>query len=192
LAVHNYASENGCLPPAYLADSEGRPMHSWRVLLLPYMEQTQLFNAYNLSEPWNGPNNAKLAGQIGNAFRRPEATGDSVMTSFVAVVGPQTPFPGARSLKFDDIVDGTSSTIMFVEIANSNICWMEPRDLSFDRMSFRVNDRNIACVGSPYGGARIALMNGSVREIKNTLPPEVLRALVTASGHETVDLDNYP
>jgi hypothetical protein len=192
LAVHNYASANGSLPPAYLADSEGRPMHSWRVLLLPYLEQRELYNAYNFNEPWNGPNNAKLAGRIGNIFRRPEAADDSVMTSFVAVVGPQTAFPGARALTFEEIGDGLSFTIMFVEIPNSDIGWMEPRDLMFDRMSFRVNDRKNTGLGSPYGGARIALMDGSVRQVSDKLRPETLRALLTANGKETVRSDDFP
>jgi hypothetical protein len=66
---------------------------------------------------------------------------------------------------------------MFGEISNSDICWMEPRDLMFDRMNFRVNDRKNVGLGSPYGGARIALLDGSVREVKDTWRPETLRAL---------------
>src|SRR4051812_1491405 len=102
-------------------------MHSWRVLLLPYLNEQELYNAYNFAEPWNGPNNAKLADKVGNLFRRPEAARDgSPMTSFVAVVGPETDFPGARARTFDEITDGTSNTIMFVEIPDSDIHWMEP------------------------------------------------------------------
>src|SRR4051794_35829717 len=78
-------------------------MHSWRVLILPFLEQSGVYNAYNFDEPWDGPNNAKLASQVGNIFRRPEAAGDSAMTSFVAVVGPETVFPGARPMKKEDL-----------------------------------------------------------------------------------------
>ena len=80
---------------------------------------------------------------------------------------PADRLPGSRTLTVEDIKDGTKSTIMFVEIANSDINWMEPRDLVFDQMSFRVNDPKGKGLGSPYGGTRIALMRRRVcREVK--------------------------
>jgi hypothetical protein len=167
-------------------------MHSWRVLILPFLEQGALYNAYNFAEPWNGPNNARLGTRVGNIFRRPDAREDSVMTSFVAVVGPETGFTGVKSLKLEEIGDGTSKTIMFVEIANSDIHWMEPRDLAFSRLSFKVNDpRQPGGIGSTYGDVRIALMDGSVRQLKDGISPRVLRALLTASGGEPITLDEF-
>src|SRR6266704_588138 len=53
LALHNYASLNGSLPPAYIADANGRPMHSWRVLILPYVDRSDIYAAYRFDEPWN-------------------------------------------------------------------------------------------------------------------------------------------
>src|SRR3954453_10752471 len=79
-------------------------------------------------EPWDGPGNAKLANQTGNVFRRPEAAGESVMTSFVAVVGPKTVFPGARPMRFEELGDGAAKTILFVQVPDADIPWMEPRD----------------------------------------------------------------
>jgi hypothetical protein len=191
LAVHNYSSNYGCLPPAYVAGSDGQPMHSWRVLLLPYLEQSEVYNAYNFSEPWNGPNNSKLAGRIGSIFRRHDSNEDPTKTSFVAIVGAETAFPVARALKLEDIGDGTSNTIMFVEIPNSDISWMEPRDLVFDHMSFKVNPPRGRGIGSPLGAARIALVDGSVRNLKDNVDPKVLRALITANGGETVKAEEY-
>jgi hypothetical protein len=166
-------------------------MHSWRVLLLPFLEQSGIYNAYNFDEPWDGPNNAKLAGRIGNIFRRPEAAGDSVMTSFVAVVGPETVFPGARPLKFEELGDGTPKTILFVEMRDADIPWMEPRDLAFDRMNFKVNSPDGRGIGSPYGDARIALADGSVRVLKDSLDQKIVRSLLTANGGEVVDQDGF-
>src|SRR6476661_8060061 len=60
LALHNYHDVNGCFPPAYIADENGKPMHSWRVLILPYLDQAALHTEYNFSEPWDGPNNSRL------------------------------------------------------------------------------------------------------------------------------------
>src|SRR4051812_11083639 len=55
LAMRSYQADYGCLPPAYIADAQGKPMHSWRVLLLPYLDQAGLYDAYNFGEPWDGP-----------------------------------------------------------------------------------------------------------------------------------------
>jgi hypothetical protein len=60
MALHCYHQQYGMLPPAYLADATGRPMHSWRVLLLPFLEAQSLYDQYDFREPWNGPNNSKL------------------------------------------------------------------------------------------------------------------------------------
>ena len=97
MAVANYHETYGCFPPAYVADGDGKPMHSWRVLILPYLGQQELYNAYDFAEPWNGPSNGKLAGRIGNIYLRSGLDSDQIhTTSFVAVVGPQTVWLGSR------------------------------------------------------------------------------------------------
>jgi Protein of unknown function (DUF1559) len=70
LAVANYHETYGCFPPAYVADRDGKPIHSWRVLILPFLEQQELYRAYNFDEPWNGPNNRKLASRVGKIYLR--------------------------------------------------------------------------------------------------------------------------
>src|SRR5262245_48474313 len=60
LALHNYYNEHGHFPPPYVADAAGKSMHSWRVLILPYLGRQDLYDAYDLNEPWNGPSNRKL------------------------------------------------------------------------------------------------------------------------------------
>ena len=60
LALRNYHTAYGCFPPAYVADKNGRPMHSWRVLILPFLKEDPLYKQYKFSEPWDGPNNKKL------------------------------------------------------------------------------------------------------------------------------------
>src|SRR4051812_10595310 len=68
IALHNYHADYGVFPPAYVADASGRPLHSWRVLILPYLEQKPLYNRYNFSEPWDGPNNRRLASQMPGVY----------------------------------------------------------------------------------------------------------------------------
>jgi hypothetical protein len=115
LALLNYREAYGCLPPAYFVDANGRPVHSWRVLILPFLDQVPLYNEYRFDEPWDGPNNRKLAASIGgqhffiyhcHSDRPASGEPDLTMTSYVAVVGPETAWNGERCLNLDEITDG--------------------------------------------------------------------------------------
>ena len=191
LALLNYEAAYGCFPPAYIADERGRPMHSWRVLILPYMEQQPLYDKYDLNEAWDGPNNRKLAKDIPSVYGCPSdanRSNVSTFTNYVAVVGPQTAWPGAKPVKIADITDGTSRTILVVEVANSGIHWMEPRDLDFTQMIHAVNPKAGRGISSEHaGGANVALVDGSVHFLSEDLPSESLRALLTRAGAEAVD-----
>jgi Protein of unknown function (DUF1559) len=162
-------------------------MHSWRVLILPFLGQQQLYDAYSFVEPWDGPNNRKLAGQVGTIYLRSGLEPDQVgATSFVAVVGPETVWPGAGARKYSDIGDGRHETLTVVEVPDGHFRWMEPRDLRFDKMGFRINDRSGQGLGSRLGGARVVSADGMVRTLPDDFDPETLRAMLTASGGEAV------
>jgi hypothetical protein len=185
LAVANYHEAFGSFPPAYVADRDGRPMHSWRVLVLPFLEQRAAYDAYNFAEPWDGPNNRKLADKIGRIYLRSGLESDQARaTSFVAVVGPETAWPGAEPLRDRDLGDGTHGTLMVVEVPDGKFFWMEPRDLRFDRMSFRINDGSGRGPGSRLGGARVVSADGTVRTLPDGFDPRTLRAMLTANGGE--------
>ncbi len=137
-ALHAYHQVSGCFPPAYIADKNGKPMHSWRVLILPYLDQDPLYKMYDFTEPWDGPNNKKLltsrpmvyaCRSDPNAFS-PGAT----ETSYVAVVGPNAAWAGEKSRKLGpvDFAAGISNTIMLLETTDAGIAWTEPRDLPLD------------------------------------------------------------
>lgn len=183
MAVANYQSANGCYPPAFVQGPDGRPWHSWRVLLLPYLERTDLYNDYNFSEPWDGPNNRQLAGRMPSnyAFHGDDKPGQTT-TNYLAVVGPHTAWPGATPRRLEEVTDGTASTILVVENRGANVPWLEPRDLAFDRMSLRLN--NPDGIGSKYLDPAAAMLDGMVRRLGPNLTPETLRALLTADGGE--------
>ena len=128
LALQCYESTHGSLPPAYLADKAGRPILSWRVIILPYLGRDDLYRQVKLDEPWNSPSNFRLAGQMPKTYRCPADTGARIgETSYLAVVGDGTLWPGARGGKIPH--SNRAPTIAVVEVANSGISWMEPRDL---------------------------------------------------------------
>jgi Protein of unknown function (DUF1559) len=188
LAVANYQQTYGCFPPAYLVGHDGKPMHSWRVLILPFMEQQELYNAYNFAEPWNGPNNQKLATRIGRIYLRSGLEADQVhTTSFVAVVGPETAWPVSKPATLKDLGDGSSDTLLMVEVPDGQFRWMEPKDLDFHQMSFGINDGSKRGLGSRLGGARVAFADGSVRTLPDDFDPNMLKAMLTANGGERVD-----
>jgi prepilin-type processing-associated H-X9-DG protein len=145
LALWNYHDEHGTFPPAYIADKDGKPMHSWRVLILRQMDRVDVYSQYRFDEPWNSPQNRRLESLINSYsghYRCPQdGASDDGRASYLAVIGPQTAWPGSEGAVRDrDFPKGTDKTVMLVEVADSGIRWMEPRDLNFDEMNFTPND----------------------------------------------------
>ncbi len=194
LALHNYHKAYGCFPPAYIADENGRPMHSWRVLVLPYMERQELYDRYDFNEPWNGSNNRELVDLMANVYHCPSDNDNikTIETNYLMVVGPNAFSDGPTARKTADITDGTSNTIMVVEMANSRISWMEPVDWDTTKSSFTINDGSPGELRSDHqGGVNVGFGDGSVQFLPNDISPENLKALTTINGGEVVDLDDY-
>jgi hypothetical protein len=192
LGLHNYHAEYGSLPPAYLTDASGRPTLSWRVVILPFMEQKPLYNAFNLSEPWDSPTNIKLLGRMPGTFACPNryAETGAGLTKCVAVVGPGTMFPGARPARFADVRDGLDRTIMLAEVEGLAVPWTAPVDLDIRTMSLRINDPQKPSISSPHPkGPAVSMGDGMLRIVPRSLPPGSLRALITAAGGESLDAE---
>ncbi len=139
VALQAYHQANGCFPPAYIADKNGKPMHSWRVLILPYLGHDDLYKAYDFTQPWDGPKNSRVSALPLRVYAcpcEPDARlAGAAQTSYVAVVGPSAAWAGDKPrIAPLDFPGGASNTIMVVEVANSGINWAEPRDLSLDTL----------------------------------------------------------
>jgi type II secretory pathway pseudopilin PulG len=143
IALRNYQNRYGCLPPSCIYDDSGRPMHSWRVLILPFLEpegkwHTQLYAEYDFNEPWDGPNNRKLLAQKPYDYfcvDDPGARQEGMeTTSYVAVVGSKAAWQLNKSttLKEPELQGQIGSTVLLVEMADSGIQWTEPKDLCLD------------------------------------------------------------
>jgi prepilin-type processing-associated H-X9-DG protein len=192
IALHEYERVEGHLPPAYVADSQGRPMHSWRVLILPYLEQAALYNAYNFSQPWDGPDNTRLIAQMPGVFRCPHQSRRRGSTSYVVVPGPDTAFAPRRAIRLGDITDRKSATVLVVEIPDSTIPWTRPDDLDVAAMEPVIAEGPGRHIGSAHpGGANAAFADGSVHFLRSSIPPKALRALLTIRGGEFVDPSQF-
>jgi hypothetical protein len=189
LALQNYHDYYHCFPPAYIADQNGKPIHSWRVLILPFLEKKELYSRYRFDEPWDGPNNRKLHREIVGVYccpSRPRRQ-SGIETSYVAVVGPETMWPGSKSTSANDISDGTTNTIMVVETTNSGIHWMEPRDLDFATMPTLINSNWGPSISSTHPRvALVAFADGRSQALPNDTPQDVIKAMLTAAGGEAI------
>ena len=186
LALCNYHDMYGCFPPAYLTDAKGTPVHSWRVLILPFIEERSLYEAYRFDEPWNGPNNRKLADRMPEIFHMPSEPASTALTNIVAIVGPGTAFPGSGCTRIDEFADGPDNTILLAEITASDIPWLEPRDLRVGQMSFTVNDRRKPAISSSRRRGPYVVFADSIHtyQLSPSLRPEALEALTTIAGGE--------
>lgn len=184
LAFHNYEAANGHFPPAFVADKNGEPMHSWRVLILPYMEQNNIYEQYSMEEPWNGPNNIKLADLIGNVYRCPTHPVDDndAATSYCLVTGEGTAFLGDHKSTFEDFKDGVSRTAILVEVNRNDIHWMEPKDLSVEQaiQMFAQTAKNQTPSNHP-GIINVVKADASLETLNVATPPEELNKLFLAS-----------
>lgn len=191
LALHNFHDANGSLPPVFVTDSRGRARHSWRVFVLPYIDQASLAAAYRFEEPWDCPANSRLHSAEVPNFQCPsdraEQPEGANWTSLASIVGPHTVWPADRPLTLGEISDGTSSTILLVEVYQSGIHWMEPRDLDVLQMSTTVNAAGSQGISSPHpGGAHVLLGDGSARFLSDETSPEILRRLIERDDGEQV------
>ncbi|MCC9643644.1 DUF1559 domain-containing protein [Rhodopirellula sp. JC740] len=184
LALHNYHSAYNQLPPAYTVDEDGNPLHSWRVAILPFLEQQALYNQIDLSKPWDAPENASVASTLVPTYACPSKEGDPLMTNYVAVVDPAGVFAGAIPTKFSQITDGLANTIMIVETGHENaVHWMSPDEIDLATL--------LAAGGSdPHvGGGHMLMADGAVKFITNSIDPVVLEGMVTKDGQE--DLGDF-
>jgi len=163
-------------------------MHSWRVLILPYIEQNDLYKAYNFEEAWDGPNNRKLAARMPNLYALPgEERPGNTTANYLAVVGPETIWHEAAGVPMEDVKESTSHTILMVENKGAGVHWMEPRDLEFAQMDFTLNSPK--GISSRYVDPAVVMVDCSVFRLTEKMDPEALRAMLTINHGDKVAWD---
>jgi hypothetical protein len=206
LAMHSYHDANGYLPPAQGYGPTGlggvgptappgaeRPKVSWRVLILPYIEEGYLYKQYNFDEGWDGPNNSRLLTMMPKVYQLPgDTAAPPGYTYYQVVVSPQSATPHALfttdpnakvTLPMLTNMDGTSNTLMIAEAATP-VPWTKPDDIQFDPNGPPPR------LGTHYsGGCNAVTADGAVHFLPGTISPTTLKALITRDGGEMVPLD---
>ncbi|WP_339728453.1 DUF1559 domain-containing protein [uncultured Gimesia sp.] len=172
-AFHDYHDSFTRFPPADAHLVDGKPLLSWRVHLLPFLGQAEIYKQFNLQEPWDSPQNSALLEKMPAVF---QCTGVNKpgYTSIMTFSGEGTPFPGGRGIRLRDITDGSSNTLLCVKAGpDKAIPWTKPVDLPFN------SGNPFSALGqSPNGSFLSAAADGSVRNITSDLPAQTLRNLI--------------
>jgi hypothetical protein len=187
LAAHNFHDVKGFFPQD-ITDKDGKPLLSWRVSILPFVEQGELYNKFKHDEPWNSPHNKELLKEMPPLFGCPSrARPEAFTTTYRGFSGQGALFESGQNIAIAAITDGTSNTIMITE-SKEAVPWTKPSDLAFDPQAAP----SLYGAGSAHpGGFDCCFADGAVRFIKNSINPLVFKALITRAGGEVVAADAY-
>lgn len=177
LAMHLHHDARNSLPARASYSADGKPLLSWRVHLLPYLEQVALYQQFRLDEPWDSEANLKLLAQMPAVYRAPEDEVSSTNASYFAVTGPGTPFDGRQGATFREFTDGLSNTILLVE-AKQATPWTKPEDVAYDP------DGAVPKLGGWRGPGEFltAFADGSVHAMRNVDDDTLRRWIGKADG----------
>jgi hypothetical protein len=186
LALHNYHDTYGRFPPAAIYSKNGQPLLSWRVAILPFIEQDHLYREFHLDESWDSDHNRTLLARMPKTY---ESLGDAETepnrTFFQVFVGKGTVFEGTKGIKFGEITDGVSNTLLVIE-AGVSVPWTKPADISFDTnqplpplggmFKERFRFSSLSFEGSK--DILSVLADGSIHRIKKTIAEENLKKMI--------------
>lgn len=180
LALHNYHAAWGTFPPAVVKDPDGKPLYSWRVLVLPYMEQGALYDRFDKSRAWDDPANLAVSNTMLDAFRSPLDSGLAPSgTSYFVIVGAHTAFPPDRPVKLHEMLDGTSNTIAVVELKGIAGSWAAPVDPKLETIALSIGPSPGQLNPNRPSELNVAMCDGSVRTLPASTPPHTLTLMFT-------------
>jgi prepilin-type processing-associated H-X9-DG protein len=198
LSFHNYNDTYGQLPAQAICDANGKPLLSWRVAILPFIEQDQLYKQFKLDEPWDSEHNKKLIALMPETYKLPGDTAKHELPStyYQAFVGPHAAFEIPTKAEFKQpgltlgptripasFPDGTSNTIWVAEAATA-LPWTKPEDITYDPMKAPPK------LGYFFGDrCNVAFVDGSVRSLRKGLKDEIWHLLINRDDGQVLPAD---
>ena len=181
LGMHNYHAAYKKLPQN-ITSEDGKPLLSWRVAILPFIEEYDLYKEFKLDEPWDSRHNIKLLDRMPAFFKHPGLVTAPGSTVYQRPVGKGFMSPDGE-LKFRDVTDGLANTIMGLEsLGEDAVKWTKPEDIRLD---------NGAPLNALRDGKRkgfhVMMADGAVIFISNQIDPDLFKGLLTRSGRETLE-----
>jgi hypothetical protein len=183
-ALGNYKTSHRCYPPAQTSDKSGRAMQSWRACLMPYLGYYDFVEQYDMSEPWDSPKNRRWADGHISVFKCPDESPEIMnITNFVAVVGPETMWPGTQCTRPEEVVN--EDAIFIVEYPDSDIPWSKPRDLTIEQFLTMIEARWARHDYGPHPSGLLYLtVHGEVRALGRSTDLETVRQLLRARNEQ--------
>ena len=182
LACLNYESANMHFPTQANYDDDGKPLLSWRVHILPYIEQNNLYEQFHLDEPWDSDHNKKLIAKMPAAYESPAVSLDEGKTVYLGIAGEGAIF-SEEEIGFEAITDGSSNTALIVEVnPEMAVEWTKPQD-------YELNPEDpLEGLGNVHaGGFLAAFCDGSTHFVANNVDPEVWKNVTQMSDGNVVD-----
>ncbi|MCO6043853.1 DUF1559 domain-containing protein [Aeoliella sp. ICT_H6.2] len=183
VALINYESTRGEFPPAYTVDDAGNRLHSWRSLLLPYLDRPDLCERIDFKKPWDDPVNAEVLAAMPEVYRCPGLPGsvDASMTTYCVVVGPEFVFKGADGTRVDDLLDGANETLLVVEVSSDHaVQWMSPEDIDEQTILQLLQNKKVTHPGRLIA----AYADGRIESLPLELQADELHDLLTIAGEK--------
>lgn len=184
IALLNFHDAWGRYPNAAPQGPNGEKWLSWRVHILPYLEQNDLYEKFALEEPWDSPTNRPLVDLMPQVFAAPGMALEPGKTLIQVPIGPGTMFEDAKGRGLRNCVDGTSNTIQFVQVAPERaVYWTQPEDYAWDPAS------PAAGLKDDDGMITVALADGSLKMFDAGADPEVVKLLFTRNDSQPLPPD---
>jgi hypothetical protein len=180
LSIHNYESAYKKIPARATKNASGKPLLSWRVAILPYIEEAALYQQFHMDEPWDSEHNIKLLDKMPATFKHPSYAGPAGHTIYLAPFYENTVW-NLDKPRFGNITDGLSNTIALFEVNDAHaVPWTKPDDLD-------LHELKLADCFRPLG-SNVGMFDGSVRFVSPSIDPTVLKAMVTSAGGEVIPM----
>lgn len=188
LALISYADTHKAFPPAYTVDANGNRLHSWRTLILPYLDQQALYESIDLSKPWSDPANAKAYGTELDVFMCPSAKLSKGLTTYLGNATIDGCFTGDRPRPISEITDSPDQTVLVAEVAPAQaVHWMAPQDADESILLNFVSRNKPAHNGVVNAG----FVDGTVHALSVNLDSHVRRSLMTVSGNDALSAKEF-